>query len=307
MKQKMGQYPQLDPLNPTWQIHFMPDAWSKEEVEATISDYFSMLVMELQGIKYVKSKHNQKLQQKLNNRTGGSVEFKHCNISAILLQLGLPYIDGYKRRDNYQNLLRKQVEEYIAEHPEFGDNLIKASEDENIPDTSVANPLSLLVEPPEIITPDGSEPSSPRKRTGRKNIDFAGREAKNRKLGELGEEFVLEFEHRRLETSGHQDLAKRIEHVSKTQGDGLGFDILSFDESGSERFIEVKTTNSGRSYPFLISRNEVAFSHENPERYALYRVFKFRTDKKLFILDGDVGQHCQMEPTVYRAGFGAAS
>jgi hypothetical protein len=68
--------------------------WSRQEVEATISDYFSMLSAELSVMPYSKAKHRRALLQKLNNRSPQSVEFKHANISAILIELGFPYVAG---------------------------------------------------------------------------------------------------------------------------------------------------------------------------------------------------------------------
>lgn len=44
----------------------------------------------------------------LNGRSPGAIEFKHANISAILIEIGFPYLDGYKPRGNYQELLRKK-------------------------------------------------------------------------------------------------------------------------------------------------------------------------------------------------------
>ena len=70
-------------------------------------------------------------------------------------------------------------------------------------------------------------------------------EASNHSLGIAGEEFVLQFEHERLWRAGKRTLADRVEHVAKTKGDFLGFDILSFEVNGHERLIEVKTTRYG--------------------------------------------------------------
>jgi hypothetical protein len=91
----------------------MPEGWSRGEVEATIADYFSMLDMELRDQPYNKAEHNRALQRILNNRSHGSVERKHQNISAILIGVGYPYIDGYKPLGNYQELLRIVVEERL--------------------------------------------------------------------------------------------------------------------------------------------------------------------------------------------------
>ncbi|HEX5071284.1 MAG TPA: hypothetical protein VFV78_13795 [Vicinamibacterales bacterium] len=72
-----------------------PVDWSRDEVELIVADYFAMLRAELSGDPVNKKEHNRRLQQRLNDRSAGSIEFKHANISAALLNLGdLPYIDG---------------------------------------------------------------------------------------------------------------------------------------------------------------------------------------------------------------------
>ncbi len=88
--------------------------WSDLEVEQIVSDYFSMLGDEIAGIPYNKTEHRIKITPLLNNRSEGSVEFKHQNISAVLAQLGLPWIQGYKPRYNYQSVLVKNcIEVYF--------------------------------------------------------------------------------------------------------------------------------------------------------------------------------------------------
>jgi hypothetical protein len=57
---------------------------------------------------------------------------------------------------------------------------------------------------------------------------------------------VLNFGRARLIAAGKHALAERIEHTSHMHGDAAGFDILSFEASGAERLIEVKTSKSGR-------------------------------------------------------------
>src|SRR5688572_3319293 len=56
-----------------------------------------------------KAEHNRRLQTRLMNRSRGSIEWKHQNISAVLIELGYPYLAGYKPRFNYQELLRTIV------------------------------------------------------------------------------------------------------------------------------------------------------------------------------------------------------
>ena len=52
-------------------------------------------------------------------RTHRSVEFKHQNISAVLDELGMPWIPGYKPKRNYQNAIFDAIDRYLTEHPEF--------------------------------------------------------------------------------------------------------------------------------------------------------------------------------------------
>ena len=86
-------------------------SWSRHEVELIVDDYFEMLKLENEGLEYSKTAHRKSLRPLLNERSNGSVEFKHCNISAVLRDAKRPYVDGYKPRGNAQGLLRRAVEE----------------------------------------------------------------------------------------------------------------------------------------------------------------------------------------------------
>jgi hypothetical protein len=53
--------------------------------------------------------------------------------------------------------------------------------------------------------------------------------------------------------------------ASQDIGDGLGFDIISLDESDdSKRMLEVKTTGLGKFFPFYVTGNEVRCSEDIP-------------------------------------------
>ena len=93
--------------------------WTREEVELVVADYFAMLREEFAGRPYNKADHNRELRRLMPGRSKGSVEFKHQNISAVLVTFDLPYLEGYKPRFNYQALLEKVVLERLATEPEF--------------------------------------------------------------------------------------------------------------------------------------------------------------------------------------------
>ena len=144
-----------------------------------------------------------------------------------------------------------------------------------------------------------AERPRPTPRVGHPN--YLLREALNGSLGLAGELAVLVFEDQRLRKAGKKRLAERIDHVSRTKGDGLGYDVLSFDEDGAERLIEVKTTRGGVSSPFFATRNEVDVSVAERDRYHLYRVFAFAREPQLFTLQGSLRKTCLLEPIQYRA------
>ena len=68
-------------------------------------------------------------------------------------------------------------------------------------------------------------------------------ESANRSLGLSGEKFAVQFEKARLIHAGKGALADCVSHVSVHEGDGLGYDIRSFEVTGEDRLIEVKTTS----------------------------------------------------------------
>ena len=73
---------------------------------------------------------------------------------------------------------------------------------------------------------------------------------------------VLKMETTHLVQGGYSELAKKVRWISQEDGDGAGYDIRSFDFSGGERLIEVKTTTGGQMTPFYLSENERALSAE---------------------------------------------
>jgi hypothetical protein len=275
--------------------------WSQLECEAIVKDYLQMFMDEVTGRPYSKAEHRRALQKLLNNRSEGSIEYKHQNISAILLELGYPYVQGYKPAFNYQKILKSVVSDQLRKKTGSIEAGFSALSDEIPVEIRDIDWDAVFDTPPDRLPDpvnDQVREFSPF------HYNFVEREMRNRRLGELGEGFVLELEQQRLQRAGRDDLAREVEWVSKVRGDGAGFDIRSFDERRDEElFIEVKTTNSGKYQPFLISDNEVAFSETAADRYALYRVFDFRRSAKLFTLPGNINQHVRLRPKVYKACF----
>ena len=272
--------------------------WSEKEVEIIVADYFDMLRSELQGHKYNKTEHRRSILPSLDGRSHSSVELKHQNISALMIELGLPYISGYKPRRNYQrNILPDAVLDFLIANPDI-QSLI-SRDVEMVPEPPGIESILKALESPPDVGANAIREQPPSYRPIKRN--YLATEAANRRLGLAGEEFVLNFERARLIYEGRASLSERIEHTSLVLGDGAGFDIRSFNKDGSDRFIEAKTTKYGKETPFYTSRNEVCFSEDHERDFYLYRVFAFRKAPRLYFRQGSVAQKFTLTPTTYLA------
>jgi hypothetical protein len=107
-------------------------------------------------------------------------------------------------------------------------------------------------------------------------IDYVLRDQRNRTLDLTGERIVAAYERMTLTDAGIADLAEKVELVSETMGDGLGYDVRSFDyTSGEEKHIEVKTTSGPASMPFYMSRSEKEYAAQSKHPYFLYRIYGY--------------------------------
>jgi hypothetical protein len=276
--------------------------WSREEVEATVGDYFRMLTLELSGQSYNKAEHRRALMKRLSDRSEPAVELKHQNISAILIEIGCPFIDGYKPRGNYQSLLFDVVEDRVAHDALFNQAALDAVERSAV--APIVPKFESILEDAPDLKPRAQSSNRPYERPHHPvQRDYLSREARNRALGRAGEELVVALERDRLFSMGKKKLADRVEHVAVTKGDGLGFDVLSFDTTGRDRFIEVKTTAFGKETPFYLSKGELEFSKSSSNQFFLYRLFAFRRDPRLFTIAGAVDRHCLLDPVSFLARF----
>lgn len=274
--------------------------WTSEEVQATIASYFEMLQLEATQQRYTKTEFNAQLRRQLRERSKGSVELKYQNISAVLHDLELPFIRGYKPRSNVQLLLRQSVQQFVLDHPDLVSQVVDAMEEVKTPGQQTFH--ACVVEPPALETVVQLANTRGKVRLARKT-NWAQRDEANRSLGRAGEQWVIAFEQRRLANAGYPELFQQLDWVSDRLGDGIGYDILSHERPGEHRFIEVKTTNGGHASSFIISRNELDFAQEAGDAFHLYRVFHFREEPKLYILNGRLADQLHLEPIDYRASF----
>ncbi len=271
--------------------------WTSYENHAVVADYFTMLAADLAGQQYNKAQHNRELQLRIG-RSKGAIEYKHQNISAVLVGLGETWLMGYKPASNFQASLEQVVVNHLDRNERYTqakDSIYRVSDS--------FSPNRLLVETaPSLRHSVDPDPFTGSNALAHK-FDVAGRDARNRQLGKAGEQLVLSHEIRVLERSGRSDLARKVCWVSEEIGDGLGYDIASFSLDGRPRLIEVKTTNGWNRTPFQISRNEVEVSKRERDTWCLFRVWNFVRKPRAFKLHPPLNTHLRLNPSIYEARF----
>lgn len=132
--------------------------------------------------------------------------------------------------------------------------------------------------------------------------DYAKERKQNEALGRVGEEYVVDYENQRLSKlclGGNKN--KCIHKAKLPGGDMCGYDILSYNDDGSERYIEVKTTKSSFSTKFYLSHREMEFSKQKAQNYYLYRVYNYDVKNRtgeIAIIQGSLEEYAEY-PTEY--------
>jgi hypothetical protein len=136
-------------------------------------------------------------------------------------------------------------------------------------------------------------------------VNFIQNGIENKRLGNLGELWVMKYEIEKLKEANKHYLIDKVKHISNNEGDGTGFDIESYDRTGNKIFIEVKTTKGHRNSTFFITRNELERSKIEKDNYYLYRLYNFDENTgtaDLLIIQGELTYLCEF-PTTYKVNI----
>jgi hypothetical protein len=277
--------------------------WSDLENDLVVADYFNMLSTDIMGRSYNKAEHRRRLLALLPNRSRGSIEFKHQNISAVLLGLGQPWITGYKPKARFQNSLVDAVLRHLESVPAWP-HVDAKSESQGVEGPSLLRESKpLWIGPPPTVANEPSPVDAEFMASIARKYDVAARDARNRALGKAGEQCVLDHERAKLRAIGRVDLAEMVRWTAIEDGDGAGYDISSFETDGSSRLIEVKTTNGWERTPFHISRNELAVAETNVKSWHLVRLWNFVRGPKAFAIRPPLDAHVSLTPTSFLASI----
>lgn len=188
----------------------------------------------------------------------------------------------------------EEINDYLIVNSNFGllglDNKGFVNELDGI-ESNIENYTKSSLEIAEFPTfSDSTKNQKIREFTTRKN-DFLMKSIKQTKLGKAGELMVLNYEINSLKNEGRIDLANKVKHISEEEGDGAGYDILSYEPDGTEKYIEVKTTTGKNDTLFNITENELEFSEKKSLNYYLYRLYDFKKETntaKCYIFKGNL-------------------
>jgi len=140
-----------------------------------------------------------------------------------------------------------------------------------------------------------------------RKIDFDKLYEESKRLGAAGEEYAIIWEQNRLRKLGiaEEIVKNEVIHISKFEGDGSGYDILSIkDNDKAPLYIEVKTTKGSSDTQFMMSNNEKAFMEEYHEDVVIYRVYNFddtTNSGEVIVLTHDyLEKNYNFNPAVYR-------
>lgn len=130
-----------------------------------------------------------------------------------------------------------------------------------------------IIDDIEVFSSGGR--NKPISKPGKNDPDYEAEAREAKRLGDRGEDIVMQYEIKRIKELFRTK--KYPKHVS-LESDRYGYDILSLNEDGSERYIEVKATKSQKgNFSFFYTANELRAAEEYGKDYYLYVVFEVDT------------------------------
>lgn len=171
------------------------------------------------------------------------------------------------------------------------------------PITQTPETIELNIQPIQESSKSGSH-----KKSGNKT-DYEKENRLLKQLGDMGEDLVVKYESKRLELLGLTKKAKKVERVS-LKSDAFGYDILSFNDDESERYIEVKATRAkAGTANFFLTLNELNTAKVKQENYYIYMVYDILSkNPQIWIIANPFSPENKdvlMEPVNYRVKINA--
>lgn len=131
------------------------------------------------------------------------------------------------------------------------------------------------------------------------DIEYERLKQAQKDLGDKGEALVKLNEILYLKSINRNEEADKVIIVK----DGKGYDVLSFDDEGNEKYIEVKTTTGSKYSTFYLSQNEFDFMKFNKGKYVIYRIYNYNeslNNGEFFEVKGHCENQLLFQPIQYK-------
>ncbi len=182
------------------------DDWNEEELDLIVQSYFAIL----DGIPTSKRGFKAEMKRALDaqiHRGIGSIDFKLGNLSYIATEIGLPALPGFAPAPKAQKgPIYKAFDRYVSTHPEVlaDEAFLSLSKADDVPlsDQTESSPTDQTTLTSTPLLPTDPIPPIAEAKSRRpdglvrliRKYDPAGRDERNRLLGRLGEQHVLNHE-----------------------------------------------------------------------------------------------------------------
>ena len=170
------------------------------------------------------------------------------------------------------------------------------------PMTEVAEEIELnIADNPTMVSKNKSISNKVR---AKEDINYSEQQTISQKIGDRGEELVLRNEIEKTKEWGlPNETLSKVRRVS-LESDDYGFDILSFDQEGNERYLEVKTTKTnGKNFSFILTRNEFETAKYYGKMYSFVIVFDILSNPRIWYMGNPFVEEpykVKIQPTQYR-------
>ncbi|MCX6756083.1 MAG: DUF3883 domain-containing protein [Candidatus Nomurabacteria bacterium] len=237
------------------------------------SNYFSFtkILHSINGIKYDNKKIDTNNENKISQNQNTELYQKVAETIFKEKQTPISSVTNNKLEKSENAPSQKQDNEN-KEGVNFWGNLMKGTNTEIDGATTHTSKTKEITNTIDVVSPD-KKYNTPRK------IDWENINKNKSITGLKGEEIVFEIEKNYLKSINKEDLAEKVKHMS-LEGDGSGYDILSFFPDGREKYIEVKSSKNSSGNSFNISSNELDFMKRNQNNYHIYQVFNINDNEE---------------------------
>jgi len=124
--------------------------WSYNEIRATVDAYLRLRTSETSGHPLAKAEVNRELRESaVRGRTRGSVEFRMQNISAVMSDLGIQWVQGYKPAVNVGPGPSDMIRRALREHGRVAEEVASVTADEEVLAERVAMMKGTDASPPD--------------------------------------------------------------------------------------------------------------------------------------------------------------